>query len=184
MNKHVAWLALASVFATASMPSAAQAADGQITFDGEISANTCTVQSPTNGSGRVALPKVSATAFGTGQETAGYTRFVIRISDCPTVTQARAHFEGDPVNVHYPSNSLRNQHVGVDAAGNVGFALYDEQNGRITIGSAAQTSWRDFPTGAMTPVDLPYGVSYVRVADAPVQAGRAEGVVQYSIEYP
>jgi major type 1 subunit fimbrin (pilin) len=79
-------------FALASQ--AAFAADGTITFNGEIVANTCTINGGAGQSFTVTLPKVMASALASSGQTAGTTPFQIALTNCtPDGGNVHAYFE-------------------------------------------------------------------------------------------
>lgn len=60
-------------------PVAAQAADGKVTFNGEVIENTCTV---VNKDKTVTLPTVQRSALSSAGETAGVVPFTIDLTSC------------------------------------------------------------------------------------------------------
>src|SRR3546814_10746061 len=70
--------------------------DGTITFEGEITANTCIPS--INGGGAsdtVKLPTVSTSALNASGDTPGWTQFEIELTACSGVaTTAMAYFDG------------------------------------------------------------------------------------------
>ena len=73
----------------------AQASDGTITFNGNVTAQSCTPAiSGGTANGTVNLPTVSAKSLATATTTAGTTQFSITLSGCSAAaTQAAAWFE-------------------------------------------------------------------------------------------
>lgn len=83
----------------------AQASDGTITFNGTITASTCTVS---NASQSVQLPQVSASTLNGSGKTAGATQFAINVTGCSAgVTSANTFFESSP-NVNATGGRLKN----------------------------------------------------------------------------
>ncbi len=76
-------LLVAAVFST-FFAHTAMASDGTITFNGKITANTCTVKLDNNGTGTgsVTLPTISINALPSNNSVAGTTQFKINLSGC------------------------------------------------------------------------------------------------------
>lgn len=73
-------------------PVAAQAADGKVTFNGEVIDNTCTVK---NKDKTVTLPTVQRSALSSAGETAGVVPFTIDLTSCSPGTNVSVYFEKD-----------------------------------------------------------------------------------------
>ena len=73
-------------------PVAAQAADGKVTFNGEVIDNTCTVK---NKDKTVTLPTVQRSALSSSGETAGVVPFTIDLTSCTPGTDVSVYFEKD-----------------------------------------------------------------------------------------
>lgn len=67
-------------------PVAAQAADGKVTFNGEVIENTCTV---VNKDKTVTLPTVQRSALSSAGETAGVVPFTIDLTSCTQELMSR-----------------------------------------------------------------------------------------------
>ena len=84
-----------AIAVAAAMPAVSQAADGTITFTGQITSQTCTISG--NGAGKnltVTLPTVSTSALATAGTTAGRTPFNIALSNCtPNSGNVSTYFE-------------------------------------------------------------------------------------------
>lgn len=72
-------------------PVAAQAADGKVTFNGEVIENTCTV---VNKDKTVTLP-VQRSALSSAGETAGVVPFTIDLTSCTPGADVSVYFEKD-----------------------------------------------------------------------------------------
>ncbi|AOY02134.1 fimbrial protein [Jeongeupia sp. USM3] len=158
----------------------AQAADGTITFNGEVTAQTCTING--NGSGAkdftVTLPTVSASALASAGEVAGRTPFTIALSACtPNSGTVHTYFEPGPT-VNAATGRLI---VAAGGASNVELGLLNGDYTRIQLGAAdaAQNSKSTaLAAGAAT---LAYAVQYEATGVA--GAGAANSSVMYSIVY-
>lgn len=71
-------------------PVAAQAADGKVTFNGEVIENTCTV---VNKDKTVTLPTVQRSALSSAGETAGVVPFTIDLTSCTPGADVSVYFE-------------------------------------------------------------------------------------------
>lgn len=165
--------------AAATTSQFAAAADGVITFTGNVTAQTCTI----NGSAAarnftVALPKVSKASLGANGATAGRTPFAITLSACdPATGTVHAFFEAGPT---VDAASGRLNLVG-GGAGNVQIELLNSDMSPIKAGfaDASQNSKAvTLATGAGT---LSYYAQYVATGVA--TAGAANSNVTYTIAY-
>ncbi len=170
--------ALGTLFAHSAM-----ASDGIISFNGKITANTCTVKlNETNSaSSTVTLPTIAATALPNNNDVAGITAFKIELSGC-VLTEAisvSTYFEpGSTVNaagrlINSTGDSegvdiqLLNKDLGVIAAGQES----DSQNDVIvSMASDALTATlayyaQYYRTGPITPGTLETKVNYTVVYD-------------------
>lgn len=180
MHKLSLLAAATLVAASASMPAAAY--DGTIDFIGEVTSNTCVINGGATGPMTVTLPRIQASQLsGAVQSTAAHTRFTIALTGCTGTGVARAFFEANGLNIDYPLNALKNQITTPDKATGVGFALFDENRARITLGLQGGQGSMTFPitAGAAT---LGYEAAYVKLAPT-VTAGKVKGTVEYSIKY-
>ncbi len=166
----------------------AHAADGQINFEGELTAQTCLIDVDGNAANPaiVTLAKVAAAGLQTAGTTAAQRNFNINLKNCVGVAgTARAFFEDDANFVDSADGTLKNLATGVDAATLVGLQLVDGISGAaIVVGSGLQIG----ATGTNTARDivadmatLPYAVQYISRGAA--TAGKVNGSVTYSIVY-
>jgi len=164
--------------ATASQLSAA--ADGMITFNGMITAQTCTING--NGTGSkdfaVTLPTVSASTLATSGQTAGRTPFNIALSGCtPDSGNVHTYFEPGPTTDATTGNLI----VDTGGATNVQIGLLNADFTPIKAGfaDASQNSHSvSISSGSAT---LPYYAQYVATGGA--TAGAANSSVMYTIAY-
>lgn len=78
-------------------PVAAQAADGKVTFNGEVIENTCTV---VNKDKTVTLPTVQRSALSSAGETAGVVPFTIDLTSCTRGADVSVYFEKRSIRFH------------------------------------------------------------------------------------
>ncbi len=172
--------AVASLAAAALVPAAANAYDGTITFNGKLSAQTCTIDG--NGSNAknfaVSLPTVSTGTLATASATAGRTPFNIALSACsPTTGNVSVYFE--PGNTDTSNGNLL---VNTGGATNVEIQLLNSDATPIKAGfdQASQNSKAvALTSGAAT---LGYFAQYF--ATGVTTAGAAISQVNYTIAYP
>lgn len=183
---------LATSLMFAAMSPAAFAADGTITFNGRVSAQTCTISG--NGGGRnftVTLPPVSSSTLATANNVAGRTPFNIRLTACtPNTGNVAVYFEPGAT-VDLGTGRLINTVVtapasgttpAVTAATNVQIGLLNANLTNIAVGSAfasQRTQQVAIASGAAT---LQYFAQYVATGAA--TAGTLSTSVMYSVVYP
>ncbi|BDB23162.1 ferrous iron transporter B [Cupriavidus sp. TA19] len=177
--------AFAPVVLAASIVFAAQSAhavDGTITFNGNISATSCTING--NGSGAksftVTLPTVSASTLETAGARAGRTPFVIALNCDADTGAVHTYFEPGPTTDASTGNLVLNS--GAGTATNVQIGLLNSNFTPIKAG---------FADGVQNslPVDLVGGVANLSyfaeyVATDKATAGAANSSVMYTIAYP
>lgn len=153
---------------------------GTITFNGELTASTCSVAvDGQTENATVILPTVSTSNLSAIGETAGTTAFSMALTDCAgTLTTASAFFEAG-ASVDAATGRLLN--TGGDA-GQVSLQLKDGANDSvIKVGSSEQVTnatYADTSTGGAI---LPYTVEYY--AEDATTAGTVSSSVTYSIQY-
>ena len=175
-------LATAAVAASAfTMTSAAHAADGVITFSGNLVAAGCDVS--VNGSGSsntVALPSITTDQLDTAGDTAGPTPFTIAISNCNAgLTTVSTYFEPGGT-VSTTGNYLANQN-GAGATG-VHIRLLNASGGVVNLAGAhtAQNAGTATVTGGAA-IQRFTAVYYTPAGGA--TAGALSTSVNYSIIY-
>jgi major type 1 subunit fimbrin (pilin) len=118
---------------------AAQASDGTIGFTGELTDQTCTINSP--GVGKdfvVALPRVSTANLKVLGDTAGATNFSINVSACSaSIHGYSAYFEASQ-NINLSDGKLKNTSTATSVASNVEIELLNA--GSTGAGSAIDLS--------------------------------------------
>ncbi|AXF21794.1 fimbrial protein [Burkholderia pyrrocinia] len=173
-------IAALTVAMAAALPAVSHAADGQITINGKIGSQTCTINGNDSGGTNftVQLPKVATSSLAVGGSTAGRTPFNIALTNCtPNSGNVYTHFEpGTTVNsttgqLVNAQGTAKNVEVGV---------LNGNDHSQIGIGKAAENSTAvALSNGAAT---LPYQAQYVAMGGA-ASAGTVNTSVLYSIMY-
>jgi major type 1 subunit fimbrin (pilin) len=178
LNKSVLLTAMA-LSAFAALPTASFAADGTITFNGNITSQTCKISGNGGGSSfTVTLPTVSVSALATAKQTAGTTPFNIALTDCtPASGTATVYFEPGAT-VDTATGQLLNA---TGSATNVEVGLLNADYSQIKLGQAlaSQNSQSaSLSTGSAT---LNYYAQYVATGAA--GAGSVNTTSLYSIVY-
>ncbi|MBL5904974.1 fimbrial protein [Serratia fonticola] len=180
MKKLTIVASLIAVFGTVGMAQAAST--GTITFNGELTANTCdVVVDGQQADATVILPTVSTSQLQTATRTAGDTGFVMALSNCAGTLETASAFFQAGASVDAVTGRLLNTTGG---ATNVSLQLLDASSPTqavIKAGSQDQVdamTYQDVTGGSAT---LPYIVRYY--AEAPTTAGTVVSNVVYSIQY-
>lgn len=171
-----------AVLVAATATSAVMAADGNIIFNGELKAETCTVG--VNGGAAdgtiVTLPTLATSVLASAGKVAGATGFNIELSKCSAALKTAAAFFEAGVGVDPKTGNLKN----TGPATNVQLQLLDATNGKVIkagdTGQVAATSRINIDPAALT-ASLPYAVQYF--AQAATGPGKVVGAVTYSINY-
>lgn len=180
MKKLTIVASLIAVFGSVGMAQAAST--GTITFNGELTANTCdVVVDGQQADATVILPTVSTSQLQTATRTAGDTGFVMALSNCAGTLETASAFFQAGASVDAVTGRLLNTTGG---ATNVSLQLLDASSPTqavIKAGSQDQVTamtYQDVTGGSAT---LPYIVRYY--AEAPTTAGTVVSNVVYSIQY-
>lgn len=175
-------LAMSVVAVMAAISGAQAASTGTITFNGELTANTCDVSIEGQGADAVVtLPILGINQLPAASRTAGSTRFNMELTEC-VGTKASAFFEAGTTVL--ATGRLSNLETGTTAATEVELQLRDGSHAAqnvINVGSSSQvtdTTYVDISTGTAT---LPYLVEYY--ATGATTAGLVSSNVVYSIQY-
>jgi P pilus assembly protein, pilin FimA len=180
MKKLALIASLAAVFGSVNMAQAAST--GTITFNGELTANTCDVVVDGQGAdATVVLPTEGTSLLNAASKTAGETGFVMALNNCAgTLQTASAFFEAGP-SVDTVTGRLKNMS---GTATNVSLQLLDASSAsRAVIHAGNQdqvqnTTYKDVSGGS---ANLPYAVRYY--AEDATTAGTVVSNVVYSIQY-
>jgi major type 1 subunit fimbrin (pilin) len=164
---------------SALLPSiSAYAADGTITFEGEIVAATC-VATATSASATIQLPKVSVNALKTAGNTAGAQPFHIDLEHCgANVTNTiGAIFTAAQL---FQGNSVAN--TATNGAKHVGIAIFKENGTQVNLGQASVTGQApDFQHINAEKASLNYVAKYI--ADGAATEGPVHSQVTFDLVY-
>ncbi len=175
-------IALASIAALGSV----HAADGTITFTGDVVTSTCTVEAG-GSSLTVPLGSVSNKNLKAIGDKAGRTGFSVSVSGCATTgtgapTQIGLAFEpGASVN---PVTNQLTAGTGADKATGVEIAVLNDKHEKILLGKPMVDSKSQFVTlSADGKATLNYSAEYVATS-ATVTPGKVAAALTYSLTYP
>ncbi|MGB8667339.1 MAG: fimbrial protein, partial [Serratia inhibens] len=105
--------AMALAAASTSALAAGEVTQGTVTFNGELTANTCSIASDSVDR-QVQLPKVSIQTLNAAGTSAGSKGFDLNVENCPAgITKVAAHFEAiGSSGVDSATGNLTNQYQG------------------------------------------------------------------------
>ncbi|VUS41198.1 fimbrial protein [Klebsiella spallanzanii] len=183
-------LLLSTVVVSCLVAAGAQASDGQINFQGQLTDSTCQIAIDGSASPAiVVLPTLSTQTLAVAGNTGGRTQFDIQLSGCTglvTASTAAAYFEGGATVDSTTYNLVNTASSG--GAGNVQLQLVDVlSDSTIQVGHNSQSSTNTpvvIPNtaGASTGTTiLPYAVQYV--ATGATTPGVVTSNVSFSINY-
>ena len=157
----------------------AHASDGTITFNGALTANTCTING--NGTSKkdftVTLPTVSTSTLTAAGQTAGTTSYTIALTGCSGGSSASVFYEAGAT-VDASDGRLV---VATGGATNVKLQLLNSDGTQIKAGYSPDlqnSEPADITSGEAT---LSYQVQYY--ATGATGAGAANSSVVYSVDY-
>lgn len=159
----------------------AVAADGKITFKGEVVKQSCVVEG-SNKDKTVELPKVSANALQNVGDTTGTTPFTIELSKCAaadSVTDVGLSFVGP--NIDLTTKTLNTKGIGATTAKNVNIALYNQNDQFIKLGMDKDNQNVGFTKLAEGNIQLNYIAKYYAVGVS--EPGLVESNVDFEIIY-
>jgi major type 1 subunit fimbrin (pilin) len=172
------------------------AADGTITFNGKVTAASCTVTGAATGPGgtpsknlNVIMPSITTESIGaTAGDTAGMTAFSITLSNCQspstTAEKMRVAFsgQGDSANQYVLKNVAT-----TGGASGVGIQLLKEDGtSKIDINGGSNTADETtlpLSTAAAQSYVLNFNAAYVNVSGSAPTSGTVTAVANYTIEY-
>jgi major type 1 subunit fimbrin (pilin) len=173
---------LFAIAVLAAATSAANAADGTITFNGLVTDKTCDITTPQGKDFTVTLPTVAKSSLPAAGSTAGRTPFTISLSQC-SAGDVATYFEPG-ASVDFGSGRLLNQ-AAANAAGNVQIQLLGSNNQFLPVLAAgsgsAQANSQWVTVAADGSANLNYYAEYYATAAA--SAGEVTGNVKYTIIY-
>lgn len=180
MKLSIRSMVTATLSLAAMLSSTAQAADGTITINGEITAQTCQISG--NGGGKdftVTLPTVSTSALPTAGATAGRTPFNISLSNCsPNSGNVAVYFEPG-ANVDSRTGHLKN--TAASGAEYVQVGLLNADHSDINLGAGDGAQNMQFVALDAGKATLNYFAQYVATDAA--TAGTVTTNTLYSIVY-
>lgn len=161
--------------------SSAALANNTITFNGEVTDQTCSVTVNGNAANPVVLlESVSAALLQDAGSTAGDKTFNIGITDC-TAPQGNVDvstvFVGNGVT---DGGNLLNT-VNTGGAENVALQIKDANGDAVDLSSPAKLSGLVLEAGA-TSASADFGVAYIS-ENGGATPGEVEGALQYAVEY-
>ncbi|MFH5254407.1 fimbrial protein [Burkholderia semiarida] len=166
--------------AMAAMPAMACAADGEITFKGEITAQTCSVRG--NGQGKnfeVKLPTIPAAQLDAAGKEAGYTPFTISLNNCAEDSgKVYTFFEAGP-SVDPDTGHLKPE--GAEGAKGVQVAIMNSDFSTIKVGAEPGAQNSASVSINEKAAELNYYAKYIAIGKA--EAGAVSTTVRYSIAY-
>ena len=194
MNKHIVTKTMLA-FSALLISLNTNAADGTITFNGKVTAASCTVTGGASGGSsastnlNVTLPSITTGSIGSNKgDLAGMTAFNITLSNCKSQTETaekmRVSFSGvgDPANQYVLKNT-----ASTSPAGGVGIQLLKEDGVSIIDinGGSNKADETTLPTSTETEESyiLNFNAAYVNVGGTAPTAGNVEAVANYTIEY-
>jgi len=164
--------------------SAAHAAEGTITFTGNVISSTCKINGD-QANVSVALPHVGANALGSAGATAGRTPFSLALTDCASgdenPTKVSVVFEsGANVDQTTGRLTLDEGTAEAPAAKNVQISILNDKQQPIKVGAEGDQGSQvvDIVDGT---AQLNYFAEYHATDKA--EAGAANSKVQYSLTY-
>lgn len=171
-------LTLCAMALAAASTSALAATQGTVTFNGQLTADTCEI-SPESENRVVPLPPVAiATLNGPGIE-AGSTGFDLNVVNCPAgITKVGAHFEAiGSSGLDTATGNLTNASTETGKATNVQVRLYDTDQQPLAVGSTGTLA-----DVSGTSATMRYFGGYY--STAATTAGPVYAQVRYTLAYP
>jgi major type 1 subunit fimbrin (pilin) len=178
---------VAAVLGTSAfIASAAQASDGTITINGEVTAQTCTITGTSGADVTVTLPRVQTTALPAGAS-AGRTAFALKLSNCtaavaPATGKVFAFFE-QGATVDTTTGNLINQTAG---GSNVEVQFLNADGTIIDMSKPVDAPNAQGATNVTIAADntatLTYAAQY-KAGTANATAGLVGTSVMYSLHY-
>ena len=165
---------------TALAPTISQAADGNITVNGKIVANTCTISSGTSGKHTITLPTVSTSILANQNDVAGRTSVTISLTGCTPATGKVGLFFEPGAGTDMAKGYLKNT---ATSGSNVEVQLLNADLSPIVLNAPKATQHSqevDLSAGAAS---LTYFAQYIAAAGA-ATAGDVTANSDFTITYP
>ncbi|MEQ4925387.1 fimbrial protein [Proteus hauseri] len=157
------------------------AADGKITFTGEVVKQSCTVDSGDKDK-KVSLPKVSSTSLKALGDITGTTPFTIELSNCDaseTITDVGLSFVGP--NIDLATKTLNTAGIGGTTAENVNIALYNQDDSFIQLGLEHESQNVSYTKITSDKAQLNYFAKYYALDES--KPGLVETNVDFEVIY-
>uniref|UniRef100_UPI003341BB88 fimbrial protein n=1 Tax=Castellaniella defragrans TaxID=75697 RepID=UPI003341BB88 len=173
---------LKALFFLAGLAPAFAFAAPTVTFQGEVSDQTCTATINGQTNSIVLLPTVPVSALSSAGQVAGLTPFTVHLSDCTAPTVA-----AQDINITFLGYAVTNGNLGNlavnDPATNVQIQLTttDEGTNAIQLNGVTAVSGLSLPIGE-TSTNFTFGAQYISVG-GPATAGAVTAVAEYALEY-
>ncbi|MGD9427233.1 fimbrial protein [Pantoea sp. NSTU24] len=175
---------------SAVLMSSSAFAASTVTFQGEVTAQTCSISINSTTNATVLLPTIPLSALYTASTTttavgnsAGLTPFTISVTGCTSSGTALTMYpEFLGTSVDTTTFALGNT-AGTNAATGVGIALYSDDTGtsQINLNGVTRGAALTLPANA-TSASTTYSAKYMATS-ATTTAGKVTGVAQYTLNY-
>ncbi|SPU51236.1 fimbrial protein [Bordetella trematum] len=198
---------LCALSLTLTVVAPANAVDGTITINGEISDQTCKIEGKDPPHNLIVnLPKISTSALKSVNATAGATLFTIKVTDCPmTLTgDIKVYFEPGPTTdydkgylyAYTETTAKTTPETGIpdrssaSKVDNVSIQLVNTDDTVIKMGAgvgeqgALGQTLVNASEGSSKTATLRYLARYIKSGEGAIKAGKLVSYVQYSIVYP
>lgn len=172
--------ALALGMASSSFVNAA-VGQGTVEFNGELTANTCTIDADSQNI-VVTLPTLSTKTLAKAGDTGGSKLFDINVSECDAaVTKVTAHFEAiGGSGSDATTGNLTNDADAATAAKEVQIRLYDADESQLALGDTGKVPAAVDANTHKASMRY-YGGYY---ATGQTTAGKVHAKAQYTLAYP
>lgn len=190
MNKHTPVKSLLTFLSFAALTSSAFAVTPTVTFQGEVTSQTCSASINGDTNSVVLLPTVSTTDFGAtlaNGQTAGLTPFTITVSGCTAPTAGngpqliKTRFLGFDVDSN--SGVLGNRAT-TDAATGYGIQLTTTSDGStsVMLSGVTDVAGLSLPEGE-TSTSHTFGAQYYVTDAGSATPGAITAVAEYTLSY-
>lgn len=160
-----------------------------ITFQGEVTDQTCSISVNGQTNSVILMPTVSTSEFGetlTNAQSAGQTAFTVSVSDCTASASSAqsisTNFLGHSVDAN--SGVLTNSDSSANAAEGFGVQLMDAGTNGKEVKLAGVTSVPGLTLAAgQTKTSHDYGARYYVLSAKDVKPGKITAVVEYTLSY-
>lgn len=163
-------------------PMAANAAS-TVTFQGEVSAQTCKASIAGGTNGIVLLPTVAAKDLQNAGTTAGLTKFTINVTDCTDPGSSDLPIKTKFLGHAVTGNGNLGNMAAANPAGNVAIQLTSDAAGTaaITLNGPTSVAGLKLPAGK-TSASYDFGARYIS-ENGGATPGPVTSVVEYTLSY-